>query len=111
MKKLAIGMFGAALLFAAGTAVTLRADTVLKGTVPQSEVRQVTVQSADRSYAGRNNICRYAGTFRNYYNCGENSRYSNYQDEDQNGVCDHYEAGGRFAGHGKGYGRHGGCRR
>lgn len=107
MKKLAIGMFGAALLFAAGTAVTLRADTVQTGTVPQSEVRQVTV----RSYAGRNNICRYAGTFRNYYNCGENSRYSNYQDEDQNGVCDHYEAGGRFAGHGKGYGRHGGCRR
>lgn len=92
MKKLVIGVFGTALLFTIGTVGTLNASTVQSGTVPQSTVNQGTAQSADRLYLNQNNTCSYAGTFHNYNNCTGDCR--NYVDEDQDGVCDNYEAGG-----------------
>lgn len=104
MKKSAIGILGAALILTMGTAGTLCAETVQSGTVPQrvvqqSVTRQSTVQSdaqsAEQIRAGHNNICNYAGTFHDYGNCTGDCR--NYIDENQNGVCDNYEAGGHHA--------------
>lgn len=94
MKKLAVGVLGAALLLTIGTTATLNAGTVTvqSGEVSQSAVQQGTAPSADRLYLNRNNTCNYAGTFHNYYNCTGDCR--NYVDEDQDGVCDNYEAGG-----------------
>lgn len=92
MKKIAVGVLGAAVLLTMGTAATLNAGTVQTGEVAQSTVQQSTAPSADRSYFRRNNTCNYAGTFHNYYDCTGGCR--NYVDEDQDGVCDNYEAGG-----------------
>ena len=69
MKKIAVGVLGAAVLLTMGTAATLNAGTVQTGEVAQSTVQQGTAPSADRSYFRRNDTCNYAGTFHNYYDC------------------------------------------